>query len=105
MQYVAAYAMVVKNSTETLSNATIKSKIVELFSSIQAPICEESLDLFLSNVEGKSFNELISAGSELMKSQISSSPAAGTAPKAAEKTAKVVEKEESSSEEAALDFF
>lgn len=105
MEYIAAFSLIAQNSTETLGKDAMRSKIVSLLNSIQAPICEESLDLFLSKVDGKTFDELTAAGGELMKSQVPTGTT--TAAKAAEaapvKAEKVEEEEEES--EPDLDFF
>ncbi|ELA42650.1 uncharacterized protein VICG_00402 [Vittaforma corneae ATCC 50505] len=105
MEYITAFSLIAQNSTEMLSKDAMKSKIVSLLNSIQAPVCEESLDLFLSKVDGKSFSELIAAGGELMKSQISAGPstAAKTTTAAPAKVEKV--EEEESESDANLDFF
>lgn len=105
MQNVAAYALISQNTENVLSNKDLKSKIIELLSAIDAPVCEESLDLFLSNIEGKSFSEIIASGSELMKSQFSSSASSGNSNAASAATAAVEEKEESEESEANMDFF
>lgn len=107
MEYVAAYSLISQNSSETLGKEALKTKITALLNAVQAPNCEESLDLFISKAEGKTFTEALAEGSELMKSQISSAPAsnAGASNAAAAKVEKVVVKEEPESEEAALDFF
>lgn len=105
MEYVAAYSLIVKNSSEELSSEVLKSKIINLMNAIQAPICEESLDLFLSKINGKSFSELIASGSELMKSQIATS-ASNTGAAAVQTEAKVEAVEESDSSNGdAMDFF
>lgn len=107
MEYIAAFSLVSQNSSKELSADATKAKIIELLNSINAPVCTESLDLFLSKVEGKSMSELIEAGSELMKSQVSTGATAGASENAAKTTAAAVEddKEETESGEADLDFF
>lgn len=108
MDKIAAYALISQTSQNTLSTKDMKAKIVELLKAIDAPVMEESLDLFLSNIEGKSYEEIIASGSELMKSQIcasssnaSNNTAAGSSAPAAQEQAK----EESEESEANLDFF
>lgn len=105
MEYVAAYSLITKTTSEELGADKMKKKIVELLNSINAPVCEESLDLFISKINGRSMSEIIAAGSELMKSQISTgaSSNAGAASSAAAAAPKQEEEEES--EEADLDFF
>ncbi|KAM0679849.1 hypothetical protein GINT2_002021 [Glugoides intestinalis] len=106
MEYIAAFSLVSQNNNKELSADAIKVKIIEILNSINAPVCTESLDLFLSKVEGKSMTALIEAGSELMKSQVSTGTTAGASSDAAKTTAAVEdEKEESESEEVDLDFF
>lgn len=106
MEYIAAFSLVTLNSNETVAKDALRPKIIELMNSIQATICEESLDLFLSAVDGKTPSEILVAGSELMKSQIASAPASGasSAPsQTSESRAPAVVEE--SSESAELDFF
>jgi ribosomal protein L12E/L44/L45/RPP1/RPP2 len=106
MQYVTAYTLISQNSKTELSTTEMKSKIVELLSAINAELCEESLALFLSNIEGKTYSELIATGSELMKSQISAS-SSNTQTSSKKESAAVVEEEKEVKEESEpdMDFF
>lgn len=106
MEYIAAFSLATQSTATPLGKDALKSKIMELLSAINAPVCEESLDLFLSKVDGKSLNELIASGSELMKSQLVSSAAApASTPAASAPAAKAQPVEESESSDAQLDFF
>lgn len=107
MNYIAAYALVASNNAQELSAQELKSKMISLFASIDAPYSEESLDLLISKVSGKSLNELIQSGSELMKTQLAAAaPAASNnnSGNATARSAQIVEESESSESEA-LDLF
>jgi len=104
MEYIAAFSLITQNSNETISSDVLRTKIVALLKAVEAPVSEESLNLFLSKVDGKSPSEIIAAGSELMKSQIASGPAAAK-PAETGSAAKAAAPEPESSESAELDFF
>ncbi|KAH9411888.1 hypothetical protein HK407_02g03320 [Ordospora pajunii] len=71
MEYIAGSILLTKVGRD------VDAKSLEmLFRSIDASIENETLDLFLSKVSGKSMEELMASGSELMKSfAVSSAPA------------------------------
>ncbi|KAM0671471.1 acidic ribosomal protein P2 [Ordospora colligata] len=75
MEYIAGSILLTKVGRD------VDAKSLEmLFRSIDAPIESETLDLFLSKVSGKSMDELMASGSELMKSfAVSSAPASAKA--------------------------
>lgn len=106
MDKIAAYALISQTSSTALSTKDMKAKIVQLLNAINAPVLEESLDLFLSSIEGKTYEEIIASGAELMKSQISAGSSNTQATSQSATTAAAVEeKEESEESEANLDFF
>lgn len=98
MEFIAA-AMLLNNNNEEVN----KLNISKLFNSISTSFTDESMELFLEKINGKSFEELISAGSELMKSKFVGSAAAPTAAATAKVEAKEEVKEESTSSDV-IDF-
>lgn len=103
MEYVASYLLLKENNQEPS-----KANITKLLASINATVDPESLNLFLSKIEGKNFEEIMAAGSALMVSQraasATSAPAAAASTNASAKVAEPEEKEESS-EDQEIDFF
>ncbi len=101
MEYVSAYILLNENRMDVN-----KSTISRLLSSIQASYTEESLDLFLEKIQGKSYEEIISAGSELMKSKfVGSAQATPTSTTTAAAPKAQVQEEEEESSDADMNFF
>lgn len=74
MEHVAAYIMLTKAQREVTAES-MKS----LFRVIDAPVEEETIDLFLSKVSGNSMEEIMARGTELMSSFAVAAPAAASA--------------------------
>lgn len=100
MEYVSAYILLAENNQEPT-----KANITSVLAAIDAALSEESLDLFLSKIEGRSFSEIIASGSELMKSQMSSASSGGAVDQSNAKAEEEVVQESSSSSGADMDFF
>lgn len=101
MEFISAYILLTENNQEVT-----KSSLVNLLNSISAQVSEESLNLFLSKIEGKTYSEIVASGSELMKSQFSSAPSsvgAANTQAAAKAEEEASEPEEESS--GVVDFF
>ncbi|KAL6120395.1 hypothetical protein NUSPORA_02881 [Nucleospora cyclopteri] len=97
MESVAAYLLCVENGLEPT-----KDKITQIISTVNPDFSKESLDLFMSKIEGKTHEEILKVGSEKMASQVvaTSSAAGQTAEKVEEAE---IEPEEESEE--VLDMF
>lgn len=106
MKYVAAYLLAQLGGNDAPSQADIK----KILSSVGIEVEASRVDSFLSEVSGKSVDELIKAGS----SKLASMPAAGAAApaaaapaaaKAEAKAAAPAKKEESEEEEMGFGLF
>jgi ribosomal protein L12E/L44/L45/RPP1/RPP2 len=99
MDIVATYALLANNNQEVT-----RESMKKVLAAAGASVSDETLELFMCKIEGKSYSEIISAGSALMASQRTVAPAASSSNTAAKKV-EVVEESESSSSGADLGMF
>lgn len=100
MEYVASYMLLAQNNKEPTAD-----NIAMILKAIHAPVDQESLNSFVSKIEGKSYEEIMSTGASMMTLQSAASsaaPAAGTTSAVADK---VEEEEEESESGVDLDIF
>ena len=94
MEYVASYAFLINNKQEPS-----RENIMRVLKSLGASVSEESVELFISKVEGKSYEEIVSAGSALMASQRAASASSSASTTTAAKVEVAAGKEESNESE------
>lgn len=96
MEFVASYALLVQNKQETT-----KANISKLITAVGGTVDAELLNSFMSKIEGKSYEDIVSTGSAMMTLQSAAAPVASGAAKVEEK----VEESEESSDDAEIAFF
>jgi len=98
MEFVVAYELLNENKREIT-----KESISGLIKSINATIDDKLLDEFVSKIEGKTHDQIVSAGASKMTVQTGGSASTQAASASAGKAAAAVE-EEVSSEEEVIEF-
>ncbi len=64
MDIVAIYALLANNNKEIT-----RDSVKEALAAAGASVSEETLELFFNKIDGKTYSEIISAGSDLMASE------------------------------------
>lgn len=100
MDCVAAYLLMVENKKDIS-----KETMLSILNSINAAVSAESIDLFFSLIEGKTYEEILALGSKYMSSLCVGSAQPAQASSAVTKDVKEESAEKEESEEEVLDFF
>ena len=99
MEYVASYLLCVENQL-----TPTKDNIAKLLMCVGASSDEATLNDFMSKVDGKTREEIISAGAAMMTLRQAAAPAATASAASTQAAPKAAEKVEEVSENLEIDF-
>lgn len=100
MECVSTYILLVENDLEPT-----KPNFRKVLDAVDADVSEESLDYFLSLIDGRTFSEIFNSGSELLKTRIPSASDSKAVDQSSAKVEEEAPQESSSSSGVDMDFF